>query len=126
MKGIILVSLVLLLMFVATICGVWYIEDSAQNIITDLNRLNTNISAKNWQQAELLFQQAEASWQQIQPIWQVMIDHEDMRDIEIAFVDLSVALEQKDVTEAQRELAELKFFIKHVPETERIVAQNVF
>ena len=75
---------------------------------------------EDWATAETTLQACDATWQQAAPIWRILIDHQDMQDLELAFIDLHTAIRQQDAQEVERELAALRFYLAHVPDSERV------
>ena len=125
MRGIILVAVCLLALLAATLVGVWFICRAAEETAAYIPGLAAAIRSEDWERALLLYERCEARFRAAQRWWKMMINHDDMRDVEAAFVDLRVALENKNSFEAQKELADLKFFLEHVPDTERVNLGNV-
>lgn len=66
-----------------------------------------------------------ALWEKAKRVWSALIDQDNLRDIEIAFVDLETAIRQQNPAEAEKELTQLKFYLLHVAESEKIYIENV-
>jgi hypothetical protein len=125
MKGIILVSFLLLFLLLMCMFFAWYIHLSAESLHTDLVDLRPLIDNDEWQLAELYFDAWSEDFEFIKTRWEILITHDDMRDIEIAMVDLKTALQAMEKYEAIKELNDLKFFLLHIPDTERVDLGNV-
>lgn len=125
MRGMIMIVLLLGLVLALCLLGLWYITDSAGQLAALFPGLRLAILNSDWQRAETVFGDCRRQWEQISPIWRVLINHEDMRDIEVALVDLESALNAQHGWEAEKELADLDFFLRHVPETERVSWDNI-
>ena len=126
MRSIVIVCLVLILLMALLLAAVWYVMFSAQNVEASLPTLAQALKGEDWEGARLSYDQSKETWEKTKKVWYVLIDHEDMRDIEISFVDLDTAIRQQDAIESERELAELQFFLSHVPDTERVDVTNIF
>lgn len=125
MKFLILTSLLLILLFVGCLLAVEYIQISADRIAAHFDELESAIDAGDWAFALEIFSHCEAEWERVSTRWKTMINHEDMRDIEISFVDMRAVLEQQELNRAQQEMATLRYYMLHVPDNERVRLTNV-
>ncbi len=124
-KVLIFIAITLVLILAICILSQWYVLHSAQNLHDSLIPVAKAIEEDNWQQARDSFALAKEKWQDTVKIWKIIINHQDMKDVEMSFVDLEAILEQDDRNHATQELATLFFFIDHVPENERINIGNL-
>ena len=125
MKWLLLTAAALLLILFAT-AGVWlYLTDSAEQVCRELTALEEALEDEEWDRAEQAFDRARAMWEQARPRWAVLIDHGEMEDVEIGFVDLAGAVRRRERDEALKEGAELIFFLRRAPEAERPGWENV-
>lgn len=125
MKTLIIITLALLLLLIACVVAVDYIEVSAKEIIAMVNSLDDAIDAGRWEEAKTLFRTVYDKWQTVEKRWKIIINHDDMRDIQLGFVDLAVTIAQQDQKEANKELSTLRYYLSHVPENERVDLGNV-
>ena len=125
MKQTVLVLFLLFLLAVGCFLSILYIQTSADQLMEDLNQLEALISTQEWQSALLLLTEFQEKWGKISHRWQILIDHDDIRDIEIGLTDLETALLQQDVKEAQKEVRGLRYFVSHVPKNEKIAISNI-
>ena len=125
-KDIIWLSIAFILILAICILGQWCIADRTEAISSRLNPLQAAIDSENWQAAQENYDLAREEWQSTAKIWKVLINHDDMRDIEISFVDLHSLLQQKDKDKARQELESLFFYLNHVSENERLNIGNIF
>ncbi|MEG1997225.1 MAG: DUF4363 family protein, partial [Clostridiales bacterium] len=102
-----------------------YIISSAAAICADFPSLAQTIAAENWAQATQFYRQAHRKWQTAAKIWPLLIDHSDMQDIEIAFIDLQVMLHTQNREQALKEIAGLYYYLNHVPQNQRLSLQNI-
>jgi len=124
-KILLIIALVLLLLLAGCIVTVRYIVNSAHHIIGLVEGLDDAIDAERWEEAQDIFSAAQKEWQRVEKRWKVLINHEDMRDIQLGFVHLSVVLDQQDRKEAAKELHTLRYYLSHVPDNERVELGNV-
>ena len=125
MRALIFVGLLILLLFALCLLGVQYIQNSAEGIAAHFDDLEAAIDREDWQQALAVFDYCEAEWEHVSQRWKAIINHDDMRDIEISFVDLRTVLEQEELTDAQQEMSTLRYYMLHVPDNERVRLTNV-
>ncbi|MDO4581893.1 MAG: DUF4363 family protein [Bacillota bacterium] len=125
MKALYWAIAVLLLLIAVCIASVAYIVNSAAYIGEPLPELQEALADEDWPRAELLFGDSYARWQQAREIWPLLINHDDMRDIEVSYIDTQTVLTQQSAAKAQKEVAALEFYIQHVAENERVSWQSV-
>lgn len=120
--------LMIALIIVLAVCIVsqWYIKNSTREICESLRPVETAIANEDWVTAQKSFNAAKTIWEKTSRVWRVLIDHEDMRDIEISFVDMEAVLRQQNRIQAEKEFDNLFFYISHVIENEKLDLQNLF
>ena len=125
MKGIVIVCLALLGMLAGAVGAYLYIQATDGELQAQVEEVERAAGSGEWGQARARLAAARAQWEQRARVWALLIDHDDMRDIEIGFVDLAAAVAAENGFESQKEAAQLAFYIRHVPESERPGAENV-
>lgn len=125
MKYIILTCFLLLLLLALNILGVWYITDSAARMDSYFPALETAIAKQDWPEAETRFSALEQQWQKHQPKWKALLNHEDTQSMELSFTDLRVLLKQEDQAHAEQKLAELRFYLQNLSDSERLTMENL-
>lgn len=126
MKRYWLLPLVLAAIIILSVLTISYLGNTTRKIDQILPHLEESISAENWPEAQLQYTAAKQIWDRANKILPTFINHDDMRDVQVAFVDLETAIQQQDKIEAGRELAALNFYIDHVLENEQLNLQNLF
>lgn len=125
MKGIMIVLLLLILLFLCCMLSFWYIDKTAAELDRMLERTAGHITGEQWKEAAAELEAVRDRWERISARWKVLIDHDDIRDIEISMVDLAAAISLQDGDEAEKEMKALRYFLKHVPENEKIAFYNI-
>ena len=120
----IIILLIALLISLAVFSSA-YIVSSAAGVAADFPALAAAIEREDWRQARALFAGSQRRWLRVRKIWPLLINHDDMRDVEISFVDLGVLLEQENRERAAREMANLRYYLEHVPDNESFTWQNI-
>ena len=124
-KTIIIVTLLMLLLLAMCLLCVWYMLHSTGQLLLQLPQLRVLVEQRRWDEAQLAQQRLHQTLEQVSRRWKALINHDDMRDIEVALAGLASAIELQDGDEAIMELEELDFFIRHVADTERVNAGNI-
>lgn len=125
MKQILFVSLLFLLLLALVLFSVWYMVQSAEQLSNLLPAIERAVQAQDWTTAQQEYEKCKAEFEQIRKKWEVLINHDDMRDIEIALIDVGSAIAAEDRNEALKEIHELLFFLMHIPDTERVDVGNI-
>ncbi len=125
MKRYWLLPLVLAVIIAVAILSINFLDDTTREIDQIFPQLEEAIAAEDWPQAQLQYTAAKQVWDQANKVLPTFINHQDMRDVEIAFIDLGTAIHQQDKIEASRELAALHYYIHHVLENEHLNWQNL-
>ena len=120
----IIIILIILLASLAVFSAT-YITRSASEVAENFQAIATAIEREDWPQARVLFNESRQRWQQVSKIWPMLINHDDMRDVEISFVDMMVLLQQENRERAAREMANLRYYLDHVPDNESFTWQNI-
>ncbi|MDO4733517.1 MAG: DUF4363 family protein [Bacillota bacterium] len=125
MRPLLLSILLFLLLFVACLLAVDYIQQGAARLSGHFDALEASIRGEDWEQAFCVFAHCVEEWAGLSSRWKSMINHEDMRDIEIGFVELRSMLELQEAEQALEEMATLRYYMRHVPENEALRLSNV-
>ena len=102
-----------------------YVQRSAAEVATNFPALEAAIRAEQWPEARRLFAETEQVWQRVRRVWTTIINEDEMRDVEISFIDMNVLLEQENGERALREFANLRFYLQSIPEREIVNWQNL-
>ena len=125
MKLLVCILVLLCLLFAGCLLAVSYIQTTANAIAAHFDTLETAIDQEDWEQALELFSHCEAEWERVSLRWKAISNHDDLRDIEISFVEMKAVLEQRELIKAQQEMATLRYYMLHVPANERVRLNNV-
>jgi len=103
----------------------YYISNTANTLLTDVESVEKSVQAKDWQQAEKKFGELDLSWERTSGIWARLIDHQELDNINITMSRIEKFIETKNLTGFMPESAELKLLFKHIPEKEALNLENV-
>jgi hypothetical protein len=102
-----------------------YVQRSAAEVAENFPALEAAIYAEKWVEARRLFTETEQVWERVRRIWTAIINEDEMRDVEISFIDMSVLLEQENSERVMREFANLRFYLQSIPERTVVNWQNL-
>ncbi|PKM47256.1 MAG: hypothetical protein CVV03_04550 [Firmicutes bacterium HGW-Firmicutes-8] len=103
----------------------YYLSNTANTLLTDVESVEKSVQAKDWQQAEKKFGELDLSWERTSGIWARLIDHQELDNINITMSRIEKFIETKNLTGFMPESAELKLLFKHIPEKEALNLENI-
>lgn len=101
------------------------LKNEAENFHTVLIELEKNIYAEEWEKAKTIGETIEKQWDKNKKIWPMLIDHFEIDNVNINLAELQAYILSNDKTESLSRLAALKVLIKHIPERESFIIQNI-
>ena len=125
MSRLLVVALLLVLLLLGCLSIVDYIERSAEGLAAQLTDLARAIDRQQWERARSIFEACRDQWTPVARRWKMFVNHADMRDIEIGFIEMQTALDRRDQAKAQLEAATLHYYMLHIPEEESIRLTNI-
>lgn len=125
MSRLLVVALLLVLLLLGCLGVVHDIERSAESLAALLADLARAIDRQQWEQAQGLFAVCRDQWTPVARRWKMFVNHADMRDIEIGFIEMQTALDRRDWAKAQQEAATLRYYMLHIPEEESVRLTNI-
>lgn len=124
-KEIIWLSVVFLVILALCVLSEVFIINETENICLALAPMETALAEEDWDSAGACLSAAKTQWDKAEKIWRIVLNHDDMRDIEIGFVDMEDIISRNDRENAPKELADLLFYLRHVPESEKVDMGNL-
>jgi hypothetical protein len=98
---------------------------TALELSGQLELVQQAVLAERWADAEFNFQQATEKWEQTRSVWAVVIRHQEIDELEVAFARISQFLSTREQGETLAELEVAKVLLEHVPAKERLLLQNI-
>ncbi|MBF7083971.1 DUF4363 family protein [Desulfallas sp. Bu1-1] len=120
----VLAALVLVLAIGFT--SVSQLEKTAGQMVVGFDRLDRAIAVGNWDVAREGVDKARNIWSRHKKWWAVVIDHQEIDNIDMAFARITKYIGMQDRAMASGELAVLRQMLEHIPEKERVSLQNIF
>ena len=125
-KEIIIIMFVFIIILAICIISAWYINSTAAKITSILAPIEMSINKDDWQRAKQTYSSAMEQWDKQRNIWKILVNHEELKDIEVGFIEVGTLLDQQNADETKKELTTLIFYLEHVPETEKLDLSNLF
>lgn len=101
------------------------LRNEAENLHIFLLEMEKNIYAEEWEKARNLGNMVKQQWDRYKKIWPMLIDHFEIDNVNIILAELEAYILSNDKTESLSRLAALKILIKHIPERESFIIQNI-
>lgn len=120
-------SIIVLLIFISiSICVQKKIQESAYDIVNDINLLYEKINNEQWKQADKDLIQLENKWEGVSEKWAVLVEHEEIDQITVSFLKSKIFTLNREKEEALAELREFEFMIDHIPKINKVELKNIF
>ncbi|NLM03770.1 MAG: DUF4363 family protein [Clostridiales bacterium] len=116
MKVSIITLIILVLFFGGAIYGNIYINNSADQLTYEIEKLDESIDELNWDEAKIHMEGIMDNWQKIKKIWLTILEHEEVNNIDLLLGRLKRYVEIEESNDATSEIAALKLLIQHTTE----------
>lgn len=122
----IIYSLIIIIMIVSLgIFTIKTIEGEAENLHTLMIELEDNVFDDEWKSAKSIAEDIQKQWDKYKKVWPMLIDHFEIDNLNTKLAELQAYIICSNKTEALSKLAALKVLIKHIPERESFIIQNI-
>lgn len=125
MKPLVYSSIIIIVIIAFGAFTINMLKNEADNLHTVLIELEKNIYAEEWEKAKNIGETIEKQWDKYKKIWPMLIDHFEIDNVNINLAELQAYIISNDKTESLSRLAALKVLIKHIPERESFIIQNI-
>ena len=125
MKPLVYSSIIIIVIIAFGAFTINMLKNEAENLHTVLIELEKNIYAEEWEKAKNIGETIEKQWDKYKKIWPMLIDHFEIDNVNINLAELQAYIISNDKTESLSRLAALKVLIKHIPERESFIIQNI-
>ncbi len=102
------------------------LSNDAESLHTLLIEIEDNVYSDNWGKAQAIIKDTKKEWDKYKKIWPMLIDHLEIDNVNTKLAELQAYITSNDKTETLSRLAALKVLIKHIPERESFIIQNIF
>lgn len=125
MKPLVYSSIIIIVIIAFGAFTVNMLKNEAENLHTVLMELEKNIYAEEWDKAKTIGETIEKQWDKYKKIWPMLIDHFEIDNVNINLAELQAYILSNDKAESLSRLSVLKVLIKHIPERESFIIQNI-
>ncbi len=126
MKKLIISIVVLIVFIILSIFVQNKIQQTANDIVSDIKELYKNIENENWEVSDLQLKELEQKWEELGDKWGVIVEHEEIDNITVALLKSKTFSLNREKEEALAELREFEFMIDHIPKINKLELKNVF
>lgn len=102
------------------------LDKTAGQMVAGFDRLDRAIATGHWEVAREGVDRARHTWSRHKNWWAMVIDHQEIDNIDMAFARIDKYIAMRDRAMAAGELALLRQMLEHIPEKERVSLQNIF
>ncbi|HBK85885.1 MAG TPA: hypothetical protein DDZ53_07645 [Firmicutes bacterium] len=125
MRGVMIVVLTTLVILVAGIASILYLEKTAEELGDLLLATQDAVLIEDWAQAEERFNACLARWENVQRTWSALINHQEVDEIQMTFERAKEYVGNQEKASALAELAVAKLLVEHVPQKEKPSWANI-
>jgi len=120
----------LLTIFIAVIAfGLWtnhHLLVSANELLLEVERIQEEIKAENWEGALELNRELEQKWDRRGKWWPALLDHQEIDNIDFALAKNKEYVAARNAPLALGQLSEIRKMIEHIPEKGAVNITNIF
>ena len=119
--------LLVMLALVAMCClATGYLQNVSADLLAGLAGLESQVQAENWPTARQITQCSLSDWQAVRRVWLSLLPHQDVINIDTAFISMQAFLQQEEPEEVLNQLALLQYHLTLVAENEKLNWHNFF
>lgn len=128
MREYIIIVIILILIIGGDIFINKYLENSSQNLIKELQNLQSKIDDKTYSNEELIKEANDIydKWHKTDKKWAIIVLHSELDLIETSLIKMKTEIKEENLDIAQEELETSVFLINHISEKEKFCLKNVF
>ncbi len=97
-------------------------SESLHDLFTEIEN---SIYIDEWEKAKNIVKETQNQWDKYKKIWPMLIDHLEIDNVTVKLSELQAYILNQDKTESLSKLAALKVLMKHIPEKESFIIQNI-
>ena len=103
-----------------------YLRDVANNMLQETNEMKIAIETDNWEVVEDIYFEAYEEWQEERSIWQCLLHHDEIANIDSAFLMLQGSIEDEEKGNIMGQLYVLEYYIEVPADSEVLNWCNLF
>ena len=103
-----------------------YIASESKSLLSELAILPEQVEGEEWGQAEAMLDASLDSWRQTRRIWLGLLSHQEVWNIDTAYISLNSFLAARNRDEVMNQISLLQYYLQRVAEDGRVVWHNFF
>lgn len=104
----------------------FYVRGVSADLQQGLAGMETLVNDGKWNEAGQQLTANYAVWQEKRNVWQGLMNHQDVVNIDLAFVSLQAYLEQQKPEDTLNQLAVVRYYLELMSDNERLNWHNFF
>ena len=125
LKIVISLAVLLAVIIAISVSTVSTLNAASKELDEHLSRIESSISANNWDKATQELSYIQGTWSKTEKTWAMLLDHFEIDNIDTTLSRLSKFIEAKSTPLSLGELAALRQYIEHIPEKESLKLKNI-
>ena len=110
----------------SSLIGANILSNTSDKLSGNIEKVESSTTSEDWNNALKYLDDIEKDWSKSEGIWSILIDHIEIDNIENSLTRMKKYIEVKDRALALGEIANLKQYVKHIPQKETFNFRNVF
>ncbi|ADD01757.1 conserved hypothetical protein [Thermoanaerobacter mathranii subsp. mathranii str. A3] len=102
-----------------------YLDKTSENLNKMLTKVQQNIEKEHWEEAQKNIKTVEKEWKNINKKWAMLIEHREIDEIEINMEKLKSYVDTKNKDLSSAQLKAIKMLIRHIPQNEKPILENI-
>ncbi|NLN49464.1 MAG: DUF4363 family protein [Clostridiales bacterium] len=125
MKQLILSIIIVVVILSLGVFTIKTIGKEAENLNTLLIEIENSVYDDNWAEANIVSESIEELWDKYKKEWPMLIDHLEIDNLSSKLAELRAYITSSNKDETLAKVAALKILVKHIPEKESFIIQNI-
>lgn len=125
-KVLLSISVLLVIIIGLSVFGANVLSNTSGKLERHISRIEGSTTSGDWDNATGYLDDIEKDWTKSEGIWSILIDHIEIDNIENSLTRMKKYIEVKDKALALGEIANLKQYVKHIPQKETFNLRNIF
>jgi hypothetical protein len=111
---------------IAAVLGQSNLGKTTRHFGRELTVVEKALQARDWPKTQRSLEKLANGWERAKFIWALLLNHKEIDAIEQSLTRSKKAVDGRSYTDAAIELGSLRYFLKHVPQRERLDWVNIF
>lgn len=128
MKQIIIMIIILIIIFSASLYIQNFLKDTSMPLVSKLEEIKNEVQNGNIEDKEVKEKSEEVykEWEDISEKWAIVVLHDEMDLIEMSLIKMQANVEMGNAVDSIQELETSIFLLEHIEEKEKTSLKNIF